>query len=79
MRYKRVVDSALDGGKIFRFSFNYRADYRAEVGVLLKNKAGIFALIGVPTESDWCELDQPQPVISFEEEEDSDDLDFDMF
>ena len=74
-----ALSSALDGGKIFRFSFNYRADYRAEVGVLLKNKAGIFALIGVPTESDWCELDQPQPVISFEEEEDSDDLDFDMF
>jgi hypothetical protein len=74
-----ALSSALDGGKLFRFSFNYRTDFQAEVGVLLKNKIGVFALVGMPVESDWCELDQPQPVISFEEEEDSDDLDFDMF
>lgn len=74
-----ALSSALDGGKLFRFSFNYRTDYQAEVGVLLKNKVGVFALVGLPVESDWCELDQPQPVIRFDEEEDSDDLDFDMF
>ena len=73
-----ALRTELESGKLFRFAFNYRTDYRAEVGVILKNQAGLFALVGQPVESDWCELDQPQPVLSFDED-DSDDLDFDMF
>jgi hypothetical protein len=69
----------LDAGKVFRFGFNYRADYNEETGYLLKNKEGYFALIGTPSSSEWAELEQ----IVTEDFDDNliedDDIDFEMF
>ncbi len=69
----------LDAGNVFRFGFNYRADYNEETGYLLKNKEGYFALIGTPSSSEWAELEQ----IATEDFDDNliedDDIDFEMF
>jgi hypothetical protein len=66
----------LGEGKIFQFIFNYRADYHAETGFLLENENGFFALIGNPMETPWLELGQKMEV---SEDEEEDDLDFEMF
>ena len=73
-----ALEKQLDEGSIFTFPLNYRADYRAETAFLLKNGEGYFCVVGVPTSSEWCEQEKPA-VEKQEEEEDSDDLDFDMF
>ena len=73
-----ALEKQLDEGSIFTFPLNYRADYRAETAFLLKNGEGYFCVVGVPTVSEWCEQEKPA-VEKQEEEEDSDDLDFDMF
>ena len=72
------LEKQLDEGSIFTFPLNYRADYRAETAFLLKNGEGYFCVVGVPTVSEWCEQEKPA-VEKQEDEEDSDDLDFDMF
>lgn len=74
------LSDALDRGEIFRFRFNYRADYNAETAFLLANDNGVFALIGNPTQSEWCEFEAVAPV-AFDEadDEEDDDLDFEMF
>ncbi len=72
------LEKQLDEGSIFTFPLNYRADYRAETAFLLKNGEGYFCVVGVQTVSEWCEQEKPA-VEKHEEEEDSDDLDFDMF
>ena len=73
-----ALEKQLDEGLIFTFPMYYRADYRAETAFLLKNGEGYFCVVGVPTASEWCEQEKPA-VEKQEEEEDSDDLDFDMF
>ena len=79
---KQLIDQTLanelEDGSIFTFPLNYRADYRAETAFLLKNTEGYFCVVGVPTVSEWCEQEKPA-IEKLEEEEDSDDLDFDMF
>jgi len=73
------LETALGEGKVFRFPFNYYADYQQEVAYLLKNDHGIFALIGSVTTPEWCETEEV-PVETFEEATlEEDDLDFDMF
>jgi hypothetical protein len=75
-----TVDAGLDGrlaaGALFRFPFNYRPDYRRETGFLLKNDAGTFAVVGVPTEAALLQPDAPPPV---EDDDAGDELDFEMF
>ena len=67
----------LAAGEIFRFIFNYRADYNAETAFLVGNKAGYFALVGDPTSAPWAEL----ATVAAEtfDEGDDDELDFEMF
>ena len=71
------LTKSLNKGSIFRFTFNYRADYHAEIAYLVANKEGIFCLVGSPTISQWCELGQI--VTETFEEETEDELDFEMF
>ncbi len=75
-----ALKSALAGGAIFRFPFNYRAGYNPQTAFLVGNDNGFFALVGQTTESDWCELQKPA-VEAFDDAEDDldDDLDFEMF
>ena len=43
---KTSVNDFLADGKVFRFVFNYRADYEGADAILISNPAGIFALTG---------------------------------
>ena len=75
-----ALEAALDTGEVYAFAFNYRGDFQSEQGVLVKNDKGYFALVGQPTVPVWSEFDAPPPpVFEAEEEDDSDDLDFEMF
>ncbi len=67
-------------GELYRFAFNYRADYQADVAVLIANQEGeVFALIGGLTEPAW--LDAAEVIVAdpADDEDDVDDLDFEMF
>ena len=67
--------ASLQEGSIWRFSFNYRPDYRAETGYLLANDEGVFALVGVPACPRFLEPNAPPPP---DDDESDDDLDFDF-
>lgn len=70
----------LTAGDIYRFSFNFREDYRAETGYLVANDAGTFALIGVPVEYAWSVLDvlSELPAGDDTAADDDDELDFEF-
>lgn len=70
---------ALQAGKLFRFPFSYRGGYALDVGILLENEHGAFALVGKPVDSEWCSLDMPPSAPAFDDDDDDDDLDFEMF
>jgi hypothetical protein len=72
--------ASLQSGDCFTFPFNFRADYRAETGVLLANSEGIWALIGNPVSCEWSELGRTvDAVADADGDDDADDLDFEMF
>lgn len=73
-----ALQKELEGGALFKFRFNYRADYHAETAVLLANDSGFFALIGDPIKLPWLSLDQA-PQINLDDEDEDDELDFEMF
>jgi hypothetical protein len=73
------MKSRLAAGEIFSFPFNYRADYRAETGMLLGNDDGLWALIGLPAMPEWQELTSITAVVDAAESDGDDDLDFEMF
>lgn len=68
----------LDAGGVYRFSFNFRDDYRAETAILLANDSGVFALIGIPVAYEWSELRAVAELPAVDDDID-DDLDFEMF
>ncbi|MCA9660531.1 MAG: hypothetical protein KC486_19475 [Myxococcales bacterium] len=72
------LQKRLLGGDVFRFAFNYRADYNAETAFLIGNKSGFFALVGTPAPADWCELETVAQE-TFDDDDDDDELDFEMF
>lgn len=72
------LDQELDQGAIFRFSLNYQADFQVETAYLLKNNAGVFALVGVPALSEWTEPTAIVDELFESEEEGVDEIDFDM-
>ena len=67
--------ASLQEGSIWRFSFNYRPDYRAETAYLVANDEGVFALVGVPAAPRFLEPNAPPPP---DDDESDDDLDFEM-
>lgn len=68
--------SSLAEGQIWRFPFNYRPDYRSETGYLVHNSDGIFALMGVLAPAPFLQPQAPPPIA--EDNENDDDLDFEM-
>jgi hypothetical protein len=74
-----TLAEALAAGRIYRFSFNYRGDFRAETGYLLQNDAGLFAIVGEPLSPEWIAPAAAPPPVPPAEEADGDDLDFEMF
>lgn len=72
-----ALDAALSEGKIFRFPFNLRSEHKLEVAYLVKNDAGYFALVGSHAETEWCSLETAVDELADQEEDD--ELDFEMF
>ena len=72
------LQKRLLGGEVFRFPFNYRADYNAETAFLIGNKSGFFALVGQPAPGEWCEL-ETVAAETYDDAGDDDELDFEMF
>lgn len=73
------LKSALDQGQIFSFPFNAREDYNVEVGLLVGNDSGYFALIGDWISYEFCSLENVASVIDESADSVTDDLDFEMF
>ena len=69
----------LDTGTILSFPFNPRADYNIEIGILISNENGYFALIGNAVEYKYVGLDSVVSVAEEAGSDSSDDLDFEMF
>lgn len=69
--------AALEEGKIFETRFNYREDYADAAAFLVKNEAGIFALIGTPTGFELLRREEV-PVAEASSDEEDGDLDFNM-
>ena len=75
-----LLAERLAAGDLFKFRFAYRTGYNADVGVLVGNEEGAFALIGRPQPTDWNDLEQiVQPLMDDDEDDLDDDLDFEMF
>jgi hypothetical protein len=80
----RITPEALDEslaqslaeGQFWRFPFNYRPDYRSEIGYIVQNPEGIFAIIGTPAPAQYLEPHAPPPPA--DDDEDEGDLDFEM-
>lgn len=73
------IKTALDQGHIFSFPFNVREDYSTEVGLLVGNESGYFALIGDWISYEFCSLENFASVIDESSDSSTDDLDFEMF
>lgn len=74
-----ALKDALSGGTIFRFAFNYRADWHAEVAFLVQNAAGLFALVGTVELPEWLEPTAAPPPLAEDADDFGSDLDFEMF
>jgi hypothetical protein len=68
----------LEGGKLFRFVFNYRADYEGADAVLLSAQNEVFALTGRLLEFEFLENKSVAPVTIAETAEQEEDVDFGM-
>jgi hypothetical protein len=71
-----TLAQSLAEGQFWRFPFNYRPDYRSEIGYLVQNPEGIFAIIGTPAPAQYLEPHAPPPPA--DDDEDEGDLDFEM-
>ena len=69
---------SLKSGDIYRFPFNYGADYHCEQAFLLANDEGVFAIVGTPLEREWVEAATVYVAEEAPEDALGDDLDFDM-
>ena len=73
-----ALAEALVDGEMFEFPFGYRTDHHQQVGFLLGNDEGLFALIGDRAPPQWCELGDVIDDLGGEDDLES-DLDFEMF
>ena len=72
-----ALQERLNAGDIFKFGFNYSADYKQSKAFLLQNADGIFCLIAAPLSATWSEPGKLAEIV--ENDESSEDLDFEMF
>lgn len=73
------LNKELQAGKLFRFPFAARSGYRTDSAFLLANDHGTFAIVGSELQIPWCELEKPAIELDEADDEDDDDLDFEMF
>ena len=75
-----ALKKALADGAMYELKFNYRADFQAETAFLLMNGDGdVFALIGRLTEPAWRDPEEMLPTFEEVDDDDDDELDFEMF
>lgn len=75
-----ALAESLRAGAIYRFAFNPRADFRPDFAYLVSNPDGaLFALSGQPTSPAWLTLAQVSSPLGADDDNDDDDLDFEMF
>ena len=71
------LKSSLERGEIWKFNFNFRADYRMETSYILKNENGYFAIVGIPYN---IKMLTPNEIPPEDDDEDiGDEIDFEMF
>ena len=70
------VRAALEAGKVFRFTYCYRAEPAPPTAFLIGNTEGFFALVGRPTETQW--MSRERSAADANGASDDDDLDFEM-
>jgi hypothetical protein len=73
-----TLAAELAAGKIFRAPFNYRDDTMLETMFLVRNEAGIFALVGRPHGYAMVAKDAAPATAEEEHDDLGDDLDFSM-
>ena len=71
------LKSSLERGEIWKFNFNFRADYRMETSYILKNENGYFAIVGIPYNINMLTPNEVPP--EDEDEDIGDEIDFEMF
>ncbi len=67
----------LEAGEVFRFGFNYGADYHQQTAFIVRNPEGCFCLIGSALMPAWSEAGKVEMVETSEAA--GEDLDFEMF
>lgn len=72
------LKAELQSGSVYRFTFNFREDYRAEQAMLIANDNGFFALVGQPVHYEWSRLETVSELPASDFDSDDDDLDFDF-
>ena len=78
--YQIISDENIDiGEKIYKFSFNYRADYEGDDAFLIKNENTVFAVVGKITKFNFIGLKDNETDLVENEESNDEDLDFAMF
>jgi len=70
------LKKSLEKGDIYKFDFNYYSDFNLEMGILLMNEYGFFALIGNDTKVPW--IDKEETHHEFFETPEVDEIDFEM-
>ena len=76
---KEELLGLLEGGDIYHFPFNYRADYEADDAFLLTSAGEVFAVVGKKAELEYIGLENKEEEVPEEPEaEASEDDDFDF-
>ncbi len=76
---KAAMLQELEGGKMYRFVFNYRADYEGADALLLSAQNEVFVLTGRILQFEYLENKTAAPVVEMEPaEQEEDEMDFGM-
>ena len=78
---KEELLGLLEGGDIYHFPFNYRADYEADDAFLLASAGEVFAVVGKKAELEYIGLENKEEEVPEEPEAEApeeDDFDFGM-
>jgi hypothetical protein len=77
---KEALLADLNGGKLYYFVFNYRADYEGDDAFLISNGSDVFAITGMRSDFEFIGLeDNEQELVPEEIQVEEDDMDFAMF
>ena len=76
---KEELLKLLEGGNIYRFLFNYRADYDADDAFLLTSEGEVFAVVGKQADLEFIGIENKEEEVPDDPEgEDLEDEDFDF-